>query len=382
MTIDVEQALATDFDEQQASTLARVMTETHATLVDVSDFSELKRIVQALAVFQERLSASQGSTDEHMHALVEAQARTDARIDTLTKSQIRTEQALNQLTEGHTETRQWLAELAQAQQRTEQALQQLPESYQQLATEHQETRRQAERTQGWIEELAQAQSRTEQALQQSTKGQQETRHWMAELAQAQSRTEQALQQLTAEHQETRRQIERTQGWMAELAQAQSRTEHTLQQLTESHQQLTAEHQELTEEHRKTRQQMGGLSMTVGYRLEDDSYKALPRLLKQDYGLVVQGRLRRGYVQDNRGNQLEVNILGEAHRDGQPVTIIGESKSQLSKNHIESFLKRRLRLLEGVFEHIFPILITYMITSPDVEEYARSQGIALYYSYDF
>jgi hypothetical protein len=254
-----------------------------------------------------------------------------------------------------------MEELAQAQRHTEHTLQQLTESHQQLTAEHQETRRQAERTQGWMEELAQAQRHTEHTLQQLTE---------------------SHQQLTAEHQETRRQAERTQVWMEELAQAQRHTEHTLQQLTESHQQLTAEHQELTEEHRKTRQQMGGLSMTVGYRLEDESYKALPRLLKQDYGLVVQGRLRRGYVQDNRGNQLEVNILGEAHRDGQPVTIIGESKSQLSKNHIESFLKRRLRLLEGVFEHIFPILITYMITSPDVEEYARSQGIALYYSYDF
>ena len=37
---------------------------------------------------------------------------------------------------------------------------------------------------------------------------------------------------------------------------------------------------------------------------------------------------------------------------------------------------------GVYEEIFPIVVTYMISNPDVEEYAKEKGIALYYSYDF
>ncbi|RME50192.1 MAG: chordopoxvirus fusion protein, partial [Caldilineae bacterium] len=39
-------------------------------------------------------------------------------------------------------------------------------------------------------------------------------------------------------------------------------------------------------------------------------------------------------------------------------------------------------LEGIFEDIFPLLITHMTTSSDVEAYAREQGLAVYYSYDF
>ena len=35
------------------------------------------------------------------------------------------------------------------------------------------------------------------------------------------------------------------------------------------------------------------------------------------------------------------------------------------------------------EEIFPILVTHMITQPDVEEYAHRKGIKrVYYSYEF
>jgi hypothetical protein len=38
-------------------------------------------------------------------------------------------------------------------------------------------------------------------------------------------------------------------------------------------------------------------------------------------------------------------------------------------------------LKGIYDRIFPILITHMISEPDVEEYAKGKGIILYYSYD-
>ncbi|MGQ9497925.1 MAG: chordopoxvirus fusion protein, partial [Desulfotomaculales bacterium] len=189
------------------------------------------------------------------------------------------------------------------------------------------------RTEQRVEELAQAQKRTEQRVE--------------ELAQAQKRTEQRVE---------------------ELAQAQKRTEEELQKLIG--------------EHAETRRQLGGLSATVGYRLEDEAFKALPALLQRDHGLTVKGRLTRKFVRDNRGEDIEVNILGRAERNGQTYTIVGESKSQLSKKDVDTFIRKKLKRLEGIFDAIFPVLVTYMISQPDVEEYARQKGIAVYYSFDF
>ncbi len=147
-------------------------------------------------------------------------------------------------------------------------------------------------------------------------------------------------------------------------------------------------QQLIQDHQETRRQLGGLSATVGYRLEDEAFKALPRLLERDFGLIVQGRLKRGYVPDVEGRLLEVNIFGQAVRNdgatptGRVVTIVGEGKSQLSANDVDRFIRRKLARLQGAFDELFPLLVTYMITAPDVEEYARQKGIAVYYSYDF
>jgi hypothetical protein len=182
-----------------------------------------------------------------------------------------------------------------------------------------------------------------------------------ELAEAQKRTEIKVEELAEAQKRTEIRVE-------ELAEAQKRTEHELKLLTE--------------EHRKTRKEVGGLSLTVGYRLEDEAYKALPALLKKDYGIVIKGKLKRGYVKDNKGMDIEVNIIGECERDGKRQTIIGEGKSQLSKNDIDRFINNRVKRFEGIFDDIFPVIVTYMISTPDVEEYAKQKGVVIYYSYDF
>ena len=156
--------------------------------------------------------------------------------------------------------------------------------------------------------------------------------------------------------------------VSELAEAQKRTEEEVRKLVH--------------EHGDTRKQLGGLSMTVGYTLENEAYKALPRLLKRDAGLTIKGKLNRQYVTDNKGQYIEVNIVGEAAKNGKKIFVVGEGKSQLSKNDVDDFIRKKLNRLEGVFANIFPVLITHMISSPGIGEYAKKKGIALYYSYDF
>lgn len=224
------------------------------------------------------------------------------------------------------------------------------------------------RTDQRFEELAEAQKRTEQRVEELAEAQKRTEQRVEELAEAQKRTERRMEELAEAQKETQKEVGRLDRALQELAEAQRRTEEELRKLAS--------------EHSETRRQLGGLSATVGYRLEDEAFRALPGLLERDFSLYVRGRLLRKYVRDSQGRHIEVNIIGEGEKDGEVYTIVGESKSQLSKRDVDNFIRRRLNRLEGVFPRIFPVLVTHMISQPDVEDYAREKGIALYYSYDF
>ncbi len=290
------------------------------------EFNELKEIVRELA-------KAQRGTEQQIKGLAEAQKRTEERL-------LRLEGAVEKL--------------AEAQGRTEERLSRLEQTVERLAEAQKKTEER-------VEELAEAQRSTEERLNRLEQA-------VERLAEAQRRTEERVNELAEAQRRTEERISRLEVTVEELAQAQKRTEQELQLLIA--------------EHRKTREQVGGLSITVGYRLEDEAFKALPRLLERDYGIKVEGRLRRKFLRDNRGDYLEVNIIGEGRRNGERVTIVGEEKSQLSRREVDRFIRRKLKRLEGVLEGIFPVLVTYMISEPRVEEYVREKGIALYYSYDF
>ena len=170
----------------------------------------------------------------------------------------------------------------------------------------------------------------------------------------------------------------------ELAEAQKRTEQRVEELAQAQKRTEEELQKLIKEHAKTREQVGGLSITVGYILENEAMKALPTLLQKEFGLKVKDRLVRRFIQDKKGRSIEINIIGKAIKNGKKVIIIGEAKTQLSKNKILEFLRKKIKPLQDVFkEEFFPILVTHMITQPDVEEYAHKHGIKrIYYSYEF
>jgi len=202
------------------------------------------------------------------------------------------------------------------------------------------------------------------------------------LTDAQNRTEVKVGELAEAQKRTELELKRTEVRVGELAEAQKRTEIKVEELAEAQKRTELELQKLTIEHKKTREQVGGLSQTVGYTLENAAYKALPELLKKDYGITIQRRLKRDYIADNKGNFIEINIIGEARRNGKDIMIIGESKSQLSKKGVDNFIRKKLAKIDKRDKEIFPLVITHMISSPEVEEYVKDKGIALYYSYDF
>lgn len=223
-----------------------------------------------------------------------------------------------------------------------------------------------------IEELAEAQKRTEARVEELAEAQKRTEAKVEQLAEAQKRTEAKVEQLAEAQKRTEARVE-------ELAEAQKRTEARVEQLAEAQKQTEIRLEKLIGEHKKTREELGGLSHTVGYRLEDEAIWALPDLLKRDFGIEVIGDLRRGYIELSPGKYFEVNIWGEARRNSENLLILGEAKSQLKKRDVSSFAKRLSRLADSMNKKIFPILVTYQ-TSPQVQKAADKENIKVYFSF--
>ena len=254
-----------------------------------------------------------------------------------------------------------IIDLGLAQQNTEKRMEQLAEAQ--------------NRTEIKVEELAEAQKRTEVRIEELAEAQKRTEVRVEELAEAQKRTENRVEELAGAQKELTEAQKRTEIKLKELAEAQKRTEAKVEELAEAM-------KELALAQTRTQKEVGGLSMTIGYRLEDAAYQSLPALLQRDYGILVHERLNRRYVQDGDNHDIEVNIFGKASRQHESLIILGESKAQLSKNDIDRFLRKKFDRLKKRFPNMFPVLITYMTSESDVEAYAKRQGIALYYSYDF
>jgi DNA repair ATPase RecN len=96
---------------------------------------------------------------------------------------------------------------------------------------------------------------------------QEVRDIVSDLAVAQQRTEQRVEELAQAQQRTEQRVE-------ELAQAQQRTEQRVEELAQAQKQTEKVVQELVKGQKDLRRQVGGLSGTIGYTLENTAYKAL------------------------------------------------------------------------------------------------------------
>lgn len=129
------------------------------------------------------------------------------------------------------------------------------------------------------------------------------------------------------------------------------------------------------------QQIGELSHAIGFQLEDRVYASLPKLLESEFGVKLKERLLRRFITTNKGETFEINVIGKGEKDGKDVYVIGESKANLSIRHIADFVDRLNDIRETLQADIIPIMITYM-TEPNVEAFARSKGIRVYYSYEF
>ena len=203
---------------------------------------------------------------------------------------------------------------------------------------------------------------------------------MRELAAAQKETEKQVRELIVAQKKTEQRIE-------ELAVAQKKTEERVDILTERLDKLTEEVRELAAAQKETEQevmklakQVGGLSHSVGYFLEDKIIPKLPGLLKEEYNFEKVYEMKRTNIEYEDGRYDEVNIFGEGERDGKEVIIIGECKVNLSKNDIYHLEKKIERIQRKFKKEIFKIIVAAHC-SPHTEKLVKEKNIEFIHSYE-
>ena len=274
MQSEITQKLQSAFEPHQVDALLEVIGLSYNNLVKVSDFSELKAIVQDLAESQKAMGASQ-----------EAMGKTQEAMGTT------------------------LQDLAESQKAMGKTLQDLAESQKAMAITVEENSSQIRDLTGVVKELAVAQLRTE-----------------------------------------------------------------------------AEVEKLTSAVGDIRSEIGGMSRSMSYALENEAYRALPAFLLENHGIEVTERLIRTSV-----NNEEINFLGRAVRDGRPVLIVGESKQRLDErrsskreeDRIFSQLETKAEVVRAAYpdEEITKLLITHY-ARPEFLRTAAARGIVVVQSFEW
>ncbi len=296
--------------------------------VSKREFNELKDIVRDLAEAQKR-------TEKHLEELAEAQKRTEMRLEELAEAQKLTEIRLE--------------ELAEAQKKTEARLDSLAVKVEELAEAQ-------KRTEIRLEELAEAQKKTEARLDSLAVK-------VEELAEAQKRTEIRLEELAEAQKKTEARLDSLAVKVEELAEAQKRAEKEVAALSRG---LKA-----------TREQVGGLSRSMAYALENEAYRKLPAYLASAYGIQVKDRIVRADVADE-----ELNFFARAQKDGKSLILIGESVLRLDDTSKLKSLRLKLEKVASIMaEELMPIVVTHY-AKPKVLEKAREAGILVIQSFEW
>lgn len=141
--------------------------------------------------------------------------------------------------------------------------------------------------------------------------------------------------------------------VADLAGAQKRTEESLNKLIKRVDNIEV--------------QLGGLSMAVGYGIEDKLYPHLKEFITKEYGVRVGKVMLRNNVVYSKGKFDEINLYAEGIKDQKDILVVGECKAQPAKKDIDRFINVAKGLKEKFKKDVYPFVVGYAF-NPDVEEY--------------
>jgi len=179
--------------------------------------------------------------------------------------------------------------------------------------------------------------------------------------------------------------ERTEKKVEELAEAQKSTDNKMGELAEAQKNLAEAQkkteevvQELVQEMKDTRRELGGLGRSVGYSLENESFRALPDFLQDHYGIELTERLIRVEIEGK-----EINILGKGKKDGNEVIVVGEATLRLDTRNKFAQLQESVELVAKQYPGvaIIPIIITHYATQ-NVLRTAQERGVIVIQSFEW
>ena len=268
----------------------------------------------AVKIFQYEVKDTQNESDRKIFQIAESQQRTENKIEGMIQAQKESDRKISELAESQKEFTQVLKELIQAQKELTDAQKQTDKRLGELAD--------AQR------ELADAQKRTETKV--------------GELADAQKQTDKRL---------------------GELADAQKRTEMEVSKLSSG---LNG-----------VRKQIGGLSKSVAYSLENEAYRKLPAYLKNRFQISMEERLIRTTV-----GEKEINIFAKARQNGNEVILVGECVLKLDDRSKLGQLEESVGIVKQHYHQpVVPLVITHFAQS-DIFRKASEEGIIVVQSFEW
>jgi predicted RNase H-like nuclease (RuvC/YqgF family) len=188
-----------------------------------------------------------------------------------------------------------------------------------------------------------------------------------ELAQAQKRTEERLESLAYHVEELARAQKRTEERVEELAQAQKRTEERVEELAQAQHDTILAVRDLARE-------VGRLSETIGFTLEDLARDLTPDRLARRHGIQVP-MLERAFFRLD-GSEVELDMYGVGLRNGEQVVIVGEAKSRIHGRDVEELISRAHQLAPQLPGTPVPVLFGFVIHPSAVEAATRLGAILI------
>ncbi|MBF0344273.1 MAG: hypothetical protein HQL06_08580 [Nitrospirae bacterium] len=143
----------------------------------------------------------------------------------------------------------------------------------------------------------------------------------------------------------------------------------------------AEVRQVRKEMKLTRSELGGISKSMSYALENEAYRLLPKLLKDKYNIEVTDRFVRVEIQGE-----EINIFAKALKDGKPVLIVGEAKLRLqvktgrgqTGDDVFKQLTNKIKaaMTEYTDMEVVSLLVTHYVTANFLKKAAENEIIVV------
>jgi len=208
-------------------------------------------------------------------------------------------------------------------------------------------------------------------------GIEDLRSGQARLEEGQARLTEAIRKLTERNDSLERAVQK-------LVERDDSLEHIVQKLTERHDGLEHAIQKLVEAQARTEEalqelsrQVGRLSDTIGFGLEDIARVVVPGWLYRHEGIELEN-LTRKFIKVN-GEELEINLYGEGNKGGAKITILGEARSRIYSSDVEGFDELAEKVKKFVPNNVYKLMFGYYV-HPSAEQEAKKRGITLIASY--